>query len=109
MPSLCQTSLIIYPSNDCVLEAQIIDVINGSNLSSAAVTYDLKNASGTTIDSGAMVYVDIVASVYYRFRATLADSINVVAGNKYTIIIDCDAGAGKRGNWSPDVIAEKRV
>jgi len=101
--------LILYAGNDSVLELQTKDAINSSDLSSAAVTYILKNDSNTILDSGPMTYIELTSAGYYKFRATLADTLNITAGNKYIAVIDSDSGIGKRGNWSPNIIAEKRI
>jgi len=102
------TTLTLYVGNDCVLELQTNDAINGTDLSGAAVTYDLKDDAATTVDSGAMTYIELSGG-YYKFRATLADTLSITAGDSYTAVIDSDGGADKKGHWEAPVTAQTRT
>ncbi len=100
-------ALTIYPDNDCVLELKTKDVIDAISLADAAVTYDLRDSSNGPVDSGPMTYIES-SNGYYIFRATLADTLVINVGGNYSVVVDSDGGAGRRGNWSLDVTAKKR-
>lgn len=102
-------NLTLYAgANDSVLELQVMEAIGAIDLSGAAVTYDLKDAAGTSVDAGSMVYVTVTAG-YYIFRATLADTLAIVVGDDYTAEINCNGGVGLNGAWSIPVAAAART
>ena len=102
------TTLTLYVGNDCVLELQTKDAINASDLSGAAVTYVLKDDAGATVASGSMTYIELSGG-YYKFRATLVDTLTITAGDSYTAEVDADGGDGEKGHWEQAVTAQTRT
>lgn len=100
--------LTLYVGNDCVLELQTKDAINGSDQSGASVTYDLKDNADATVASGSMTYIELSGG-YYKFRATLVDTLSITAGDRYTAEIDIDGGTDKKGHWEIPVAAQGRI
>lgn len=100
-------TLTLYVANDNVLELNgLIDKVAGTYINTAAVTYLLKDSNGTTVDSGSMTYVPSSNGIY---RATLADTLIVTAGNSYTAIIDADGGAGLKYHSESAITAATRT
>ena len=101
-------TLTLYAGlNDSVLELQVKDTIGATDLSGATVAYDLKDAAGTSVDSGSMSYVG-PSGLYYIYRATIADTVPKVLGKRYTADIICNGGPGLNGQWPMPVQALAR-
>lgn len=101
------STLALYVANDNVLELNgLIDELAGTYINSATVTYALKDSDGATVDSGSMTYVSASNGVY---RATLADTLSITAGESYTAVIDADGGPGLKYHSESAVIAKTRT
>lgn len=87
---------------------QAREPIDSTDLSSASVTYTLKDADGATVDSGSLVYAEL-SGTFYVFRATIADTVAIVAGASYIAVVAMNGGAGMQAEWSPSVLAETRA
>lgn len=100
-------ALTLLLGNDCVLELNSLkDEITGIYFNASAVTYALKDSTGLTIDAGGMVYVAGSDGVY---RATLADTLSLAAGDDYTAVVDADSGPGLMYHSETAVIAKIRT
>ncbi len=102
--------LTLYVGNDTLLELEhLSDEAGGAVVNNATVTVTLRDPSGNAVGGEtwplAMPYV---ASTNGCYRTTLADTLGVVAGTRYSAEIIADAGAGKRGRWKTDLIAKER-
>lgn len=100
-------ALTLFLGNDCVLELYgLKDEITGAYYNSSVVAYTLSDSAGFSIGAGAMTYVPGSPGVY---RSTLADTLPLVAGARYTATIDADSGPGLMYHSETPVIARIRV
>lgn len=106
---MASASLVIYPNNDLVLTINLREPINGDALNGASVTYELKDAAGSLIDSGSMLYIEQNSDGYYVFRETLVNTLPLSVDDVVSLSITADAGPGKHNEWEPDVVVQKRV
>jgi hypothetical protein len=106
------STLTLYKGNDCVLELLVREAIEDADMSGATVNYTLKDSDDTTVDTGSMSYVEtetLDSITYYKFRATIADTVSITAGNEYTCEVDADGGPGLKGHWELSTQAETRT
>jgi len=92
---MASCTLTIHPDSDSLLSFRGIDQINDSDLSGATVTYELADDIGSVIASGPMLYVELLPTGYYLFRATIPYTTPVTAGMQYNVTVEADAGVGK--------------
>jgi hypothetical protein len=102
--------LTIYAGSDMLLEVEhLSDDADGSSLDAATVRVTLRDAANNPVGGEtwplAMGYVTDSKGCY---RATLADTLGVVAGQRYKAIITADAGPGRKAEWTVDVICKPR-
>jgi len=100
-------TLTLYVGNDSVLTLSgLINSVDSTYINSATVTYSLVDSNGATVDSGSMAYVASSNGIY---RATLADTLSLTAGDSYTVIVDADGGSGLKYHSESAVIAATRT
>lgn len=92
---MASCTLTIHPDSDSMLSFRGIDQVAGSDLSGAAVTYELSDDLGVVISSGPMLYIELLPTGYYLFRASIPYSAPITAGKQYSVSVDANAGLGK--------------
>jgi hypothetical protein len=102
----------LYIGNDHVVELRgLKDATTGAFLNAATCTVTLiddqtgLNVAGETWPL-AMAYVTASNGVY---RATLADTLTLVDGQRYTARISANGGAGKQARWDTPCFARLRT
>jgi hypothetical protein len=103
-------TLTLYHGSDCLLEVEHLqDDATGESLDAATVSVTLRDSAGHPVGGEtwplALSYVTGTRGVY---RCTLADTLGVVAGQRYKAIITADAGPGRKAEWTVDVICKPR-
>jgi hypothetical protein len=102
---------LLLAGNDLVFEVrELRDVVAGSYLNAATTTCTLKTAAGVNVTGQSwpltMTYVASSDGVY---RATLPYTLGIAASARYTLHLDIDAGAGKRGHWEIPCLCRVRT
>jgi hypothetical protein len=103
-------TLTLYHGSDCLLEVEHLqDDATGESLDAATVSVTLKDAAGNPVGGEtwplAMAYVTGTRGVY---RCTLADTLGVYAGQRYTAEITAHAGSGRTARWTVDMLCKPR-
>lgn len=102
---------VIYNDNDNVIElAGVRNGTTGDYLDAAAVAVTLTDSAGAEVSGEtwplSMAYV---AGSNGRYRATLADTLSLTAGQRYTATITADGGAGLFGKFVMDLVCQSRT
>lgn len=117
-----------YLTTDNAFTRDFVDVIGGADLSGAAVSVTVTDASGTQVTGEAwpltMTYVgttttDMDGNTYtdaagatqtrYRFRATLIDTLSMTAQKRYTGTVSFNAGAGLQLTEQVSIVAKTKT
>lgn len=99
--------LVVLVSNDNTIKLSNLTRSTDNIIQSAAtVSYNLKDTTGSSVDTGSMTAITGEPGAY---RATIADTVTVTAEQKYTCEVTADNGAGEKGFWVLDTIAQTRV
>jgi len=101
---------IIYEGNDMVLELRGLQgEVSGDYIDTATVTVTLTDSAGAEVAGEtwplAMPYV---TGSNGKYRATLADTLTLTVGQKYTATISADAGAGLKAKWVEKLVCQQR-
>lgn len=101
---------IFYDNNDHYIELTgLQDSADSSYKNGATVEVTLKDASGNNLSGETWpLSMSYVASSNGNYRATLADTLAVVVGNRYTALVTANAGAGLQAEWEEPVKVLKR-
>ena len=102
--------LTLYVGNDMVLEVEgLTDEASGEVVNDADVTATLYTLAGAEVTGQAwpiaLPYMTNTSGIY---RATMADTLALVANQRYRARIITDGGPGRRGQWDIDVLAKTR-
>lgn len=102
---------IYYSGNDHLLD--IVGLQNeaaGVYLNSATVTVTVKDSTGVEIAGETWpLSASYVSGSNGDYRATLADTLTVVAGARYVAEVDADGGVGLKGFWRFPFTVRERI
>lgn len=65
-----------------------------ADLSGATVTFDLTDVNGVSVASGSLTYDSQDSESRYVFYGTIPDDTALIEGDKYTLSVTVNAGAG---------------
>lgn len=100
----------LYVGNDTVLEVRgLKNETTGGFLNAATVTATVVDAEGNQVTGQSwpltLAYVTGSDGIY---RATLAYTVGLVSGARYTAQFTANSGAGLRASWSAPCLARHR-
>lgn len=102
-------SIELYVGNSSVVELQALtNSVTGALETAATVTCTIKDSAG--VDVAGMTFPISMphTSVDGTYRATLQDGIAIIAGRRYTAVVDAVGSAGEVGHWEAPVTADTR-
>ena len=105
-------NLKLYVGNDNLLKVVGLQNSNdGSFLNGITVqVVEILDADGNQVTGETWPQtLDYVVASDGDYRATLADTINLTAGESYTVVLVADGGTGLKGRWEFPVDAETRT
>lgn len=100
---------VLYVGNDQLIELRgLKDGATGEPLDEATVSCTLLESDGVEVE-GEDWPLSMGAIAPGVYRATLAYTLPLVAGARYLIRIDVNAGAGLRGRWDVPCVCRLRA
>lgn len=100
------SELVLYISNDNVVEIdELIDSTTETTITSATVTFALKDSAGTTVTSGTGSLSHVAAG---KFRGEIASSVTLTNKARYTLEITAST-SDRDGFWRVPVVALYRT
>jgi hypothetical protein len=99
----------LYLDNSNVIELRsLTNSVTGAADTGASVSVTIKDASGKNV-TGQAWPAAMGHTSNGTYRATLDSSINLIAGRKYTAVVNATGTGGEIGEWNCSVIAEERA
>ena len=105
-------ALDLKVSNDNLVQVYIEDTENATDLSGATVSYDLKDDSGTSQDSGSLSHKGAGspnAAGQYIFEGIIQDTVSLVHNSSYTLEVTANGGTNFNGFGKFAVLATDRT
>lgn len=93
--------LIPFISNTNTIQLYVRDQVSDDGLSSATVTFNIKDTAGTQLTSGSMAYSRVDRrrnKTYFLFLGTIAHTVSLVENTLYYLNITMTID-GKQGKW----------